>query len=73
MIKKTIKSFIYNQSLVHDCVKVFIATKFHPKVLRPQCKVNVKWVGTEFHHFASFVRNLALNNMQISYLLHNSA
>ena len=48
-----------------------LCNEISPQRLWPQCKVNVKWVGNffaEVHYFASFVRNLALNNMQISYL-----
>ena len=34
--------------------KSVYATKFHPKVLWPQCKVNVKWFGNFFYKSLSF-------------------
>ena len=47
------------------------ATKFHPDVLRSQCKNNKNGLVTSFiqdNDLASFSRNCALNKMQISYL-----
>ena len=48
--------------------QVVYATKFHPDVFSAQCRNGLVTSFTEFHCLASFVRNLALNNMQISYL-----
>ena len=52
-------------------LKVFMQRNFNPKFYGLSVKLTQNGLVTSFtevHHFASFVRNLALNNMQISYL-----
>ena len=52
-------------------IKVFMQRNFTPTLYGLGVKLTTYGLVTSFtkvDHFASFVRNLALNNMQISYL-----